>query len=67
MFITLIQKFRQRLLVRQSMGRLLAREDTHLLDDIGLSRHDVEMLMADPGSYAAPSVIKSTALHFRAC
>ncbi|MGQ0566755.1 MAG: DUF1127 domain-containing protein [Gemmobacter sp.] len=32
--------------VRQSLGQVLARADDHLLDDIGLTRHDAERLLS---------------------
>ena len=48
MISTLFQTLRQQLLIRQSLGRLLARDDTHLLDDIGLTRHDAARLITDP-------------------
>ena len=45
MFITLIQNFRQRRMVQRSMGQMLSRADDHLLDDIGLTRQDLEALI----------------------
>lgn len=46
--LTLIRKVVARGQVRQSLGPVLARADDHLLDDIGLTRHAAERLIADP-------------------
>lgn len=48
MFINFLATLRQRHAVRSSMGSLLRRSDEHLLDDIGLSRHDVLMMIEAP-------------------
>ncbi len=48
--LTLIRKIVAQWQVRQSLGPVLARADDHLLDDIGLTRHAAERLIADPPS-----------------
>ena len=46
--LTLIRKIVAQFQVRQSLGPVLARPNDHLLDDIGLTRHAAERLIADP-------------------
>ena len=48
LFLTLIRQIAARRQVQQSLGPVLARADDHLLDDIGLTRHAAERLIADP-------------------
>jgi uncharacterized protein YjiS (DUF1127 family) len=47
--LTLIRDLAARRQLRQSLGPVLARPDDHLLDDIGLTRHDAARLIANPG------------------
>jgi uncharacterized protein YjiS (DUF1127 family) len=46
--LTLIRRIAVQWQVRQSLGPVLARADDHLLDDIGLTRHAAERLIANP-------------------
>ena len=70
MFMTLIQNFRQRRMVQRSMGQLLSRADDHLLDDIGLTRQDLESLIhkarAEGGQYRMPVALRAGVLLQRA-
>lgn len=62
MFISFLTHLRQRNALQSSMGSLLRRSDEHLLDDIGLSRHDVLMMIEAPaGSPLGRSAIFSAA------
>ena len=45
LFLTLIRRAQVRWHLRHSMGALLSREDDHLLQDIGLTRHQAERLV----------------------
>ncbi len=47
LFVTVIRRAQVRGHLRLSIGGLLTRQDDHLLDDIGLTRHQAEMLVAD--------------------
>lgn len=51
MIKTLFHTLRQRWMRHQSLGLLLARHDSHLLDDIGLSRHDVARILQAPAQF----------------
>lgn len=65
MFTEFLATLRQRHALRQSVGALLRRADDHLLDDIGLTRCDIERLIDAP--QAAPlgrSAILSQAASF---
>lgn len=66
MFMTLIRNFRQRRMVQRSMGQMLRRADDRLLDDIGLTRHDLEALIdnarADGGPYRMPVALRAGVL-----
>jgi uncharacterized protein YjiS (DUF1127 family) len=70
MFMTLIQNFRQRRMVQQSMGQMLSRADDHLLEDIGLTRHDLEALIhearAEGGQHRMPVALRAGVLLQRA-
>ena len=70
MFITLIRNFRQRRMVQRSMGQLLSRADDHLLDDIGLTRHDLETLIhsarAEGSQHRMPVALRAGVLLQRA-
>lgn len=64
MLKSLLSTLQLRLQLRRSLGPLLARKDDHLLDDIGLSRHDAERLIAQ----AIPAPAQPTRLSFsQAC
>jgi uncharacterized protein YjiS (DUF1127 family) len=51
----ILATLRQRHALRQSIGSLLRRSDDHLLEDIGLTRCEVQSLIAD----SAPAQPKS--------
>ncbi len=56
MFTSLFARFRQRREMIRSLDGLLMRADDHLLEDIGLSRHDVRVMRQEaPGLLALPS------------
>jgi uncharacterized protein YjiS (DUF1127 family) len=46
MILSLYRSIVRRYLLQQSLGALLRRADDHLLDDIGLTREDVRLLLA---------------------
>lgn len=48
MFISFLATLRQRRALQGSMGALLRRSDEHLLEDIGLTRHDIATMIASP-------------------
>lgn len=54
LFRTLIRHPQVRGHLRQSIGDLLSRSDDHLLQDIGLTRHQAERLVADARLDTAP-------------
>jgi uncharacterized protein YjiS (DUF1127 family) len=47
LFLTLFQRAQSRWHLRHSIGELLSHSDDHLLDDIGLTRHQAERLVAE--------------------
>lgn len=47
LLLTLIRRAQVRWHLRRSVGELLTRVDDHLLDDIGLTRHQAERLIAE--------------------
>jgi hypothetical protein len=56
----LLTTLRRRTALHRSLGPLLARKDDHLLDDIGLTRHDVRCLLQSP----APRDVQPDRLSF---
>lgn len=51
MLTTILRRWRDRAAMRLSLGRLLARRDDRLLQDIGLDRAEAEALTgAEPGA-----------------
>jgi uncharacterized protein YjiS (DUF1127 family) len=64
MLKSLLSTLQLRLQLRRSLAPLLARKDDHLLDDIGLTRHEVERLIAS----ATPAPAQPSRFSFsRAC
>jgi uncharacterized protein YjiS (DUF1127 family) len=64
MLKSLLSTLRLRIQLRRSLGPLLARKDDHLLDDIGLTRHEAERLLQSP----APDQPQASRLSFsQAC
>lgn len=55
MFQTLFARYRQRKALEKSLGWLLRRADDRYLDDIGLTRHDVERMLRHPVAQELPS------------
>jgi len=55
MIRSILATLRQRHALRKSIGSLLRRADDHLLEDIGLTRCEVQSLIAD----SAPAQPKS--------
>ncbi len=49
--VALIAVARNRAMVKRSLVPILAHSDDHLLRDIGLTRHDADALIRDPGAY----------------
>lgn len=47
MIRSVLHALQRRWLRQHSLGRVLARMDDHLLDDIGLTRHEAETLLRD--------------------
>ena len=69
LFLTLIRRAQVRWHLRHSMGALLSREDDHLLQDIGLTRHQAERLVAEApfDSVAADGTPPTRAMPFVHC
>lgn len=64
MFHTLIARLRQRHELRRSIGGLLRRADNHLLDDIGLSRDELALLIAGSSAPLGRSAVLTAASVF---
>ncbi len=51
MFTQFLATLRQRSALQSSMTSLLRRADEHLLDDIGLTRHDIVSMIDAPARF----------------
>lgn len=59
--ITMVAVARNRAVVKRTLSPILARDDDHLLLDIGLTRYDADALIRDPGAIDNQSQLRMQA------
>ncbi len=59
--ITMVAVARNRAVVKRALSPILARDDDHLLLDIGLTRYDADALIRDPGASDSQSRLRMQA------